>query len=299
MARSGPTTKDTSTVPLGLAQIRVGDSASNIATATAVLLAAASIGALANTKFTGNVDYWKLESGFPLLEDLSLPIRESASLECAFKELTPYNLALARGIDPAAAQSATVTLLDSVTVGGGIGAGIVIAVDDTGGVVSDTWVVTFDDATHYTVYGLETGVLCAGTLIGGACAPDNGGHPYFTIPIDHFDASWLADETYTFKTQAYVADGGYSSAHSGTINLGNLAAPAFVRMEAVYTYPNQTNHMYVIFPRANVTSSTEIDWAAEDTIASPLVFEGKRADSETSGGDVAWDNAPIGIIIFD
>jgi hypothetical protein len=297
MARSGPTTKNTSTIPLGLAQIRVGDSASNIASATAVLAASASIGALANTKFAGNVDYWKLESGFPLLEDLSLPIREAASLECAFKELTPYNLALARGIDPLAAQSATVGFVDKVTVGGGNAGDI--TVDDTGGVVSDTWIVTLDDATHYTVFGIDTGVLCAGTVISAQCAPDNGGHPYFTIPVDFFDASWLADETYVFKTVAYVADGGYSSAHSGTIKLGNLRAPDFIRMEAVYTYPNQTNHMYVIFPRANVTSSTEIDWAAEDTIASPIVFEGKRSDSETVGGNAAWDTMPIGVILFD
>jgi hypothetical protein len=297
MARSGPVTKDTSTIPLGLAQIRVGDSASNIATATAMLLAAASIGALANTKFTGNVDYWKLESGFPLLEDLSLPIREAASLECAFKELTPYNLALARGIDPAAAQVATIAFLDKVTDGGGNAGNI--TVDDTGGVVSDTWIITLDDATHYSVFGIDTGILCAGTLIGAQCAPSNSGHPYFTIPVDFFDANWLADETYAFKTTAYVADGGYSSAHSGTIKLGALKAPDFVRMEAVYTYPNQTNHMYVIFPRANVTSSAEIDLAAEDTIASPIVFEGKRADSETVGGDAAWDLQPIGVIIFD
>jgi len=231
------------------------------------------------------------------LEDLSIPIREAASLECAFKELTPYNMALARGIDPAAAQVAAVAFVDKVTVGGGNAGDITVT--DAGGVVSDTWVVTFDDATHYTVHGIATGVLCSGTLIGAACAPDNGGNPYFNIPIDFFDASWLADESYVFKTTAYVADGGYSSAHSGTINLGNLAAPAFVRMEAVYTYPNQTNHMYIIFPRANVTSSAEIDLAAEDTIASPLVFEGKRADSDTSGGDAAWDSAPIGIVIFD
>jgi hypothetical protein len=270
MARSGPTTKNTSTIPLGLAQIRVGDSASNIASATAVLAASASIGALANTKFAGNVDYWKLESGFPLLEDLSLPIREAASLECAFKELTPYNLALARGIDPLAAQSATVGFVDKVTVGGGNAGDI--TVDDTGGVVSDTWIVTLDDATHYTVFGIDTGVLCAGTVISAQCAPE---------------------------TVAYVADGGYSSAHSGTIKLGNLRAPDFIRMEAVYTYPNQTNHMYVIFPRANVTSSTEIDWAAEDTIASPIVFEGKRSDSETVGGNAAWDTMPIGVILFD
>ena len=37
MARSGPVTKDTSTVALGLAQIRVGNAATNIGTVAPVL----------------------------------------------------------------------------------------------------------------------------------------------------------------------------------------------------------------------------------------------------------------------
>jgi hypothetical protein len=238
-------TKDTSTIPLGLAQIRVGASAANIASATAVLLAAASIGALANTKFTGNVDYWKLESGFPLLEDLSIPIREAASLECAFKELTPYNLALARGIDPAGAISAAEALLDKVTAAGTTDVAKSIAVDDDPGPADDVWTVVFLTATTYKVYGQDTGHVQDGVVDG--------------------------DTTLIFEPE------------NG----------------AVYTYPNQTNHMYVIFPRANVTSSVEVDWASEDTIASPLTFEGKRADEDVAGGNAAWNSAPIGIIIFD
>ena len=63
MSRKGPITSDTSSIALGLAQIRVGNSAANIANVAPVLLAADSIGALSNTKFTGNVDFCKLESG--------------------------------------------------------------------------------------------------------------------------------------------------------------------------------------------------------------------------------------------
>jgi hypothetical protein len=100
MARTGPVTKDTTTVALGLAQIRVGLSATYIDDTVPRLAAGDSIGALANTKFTGNIEYYRLESGFPLLEDAIFPLRESASLECAFKELTPKNFALARGLDP-------------------------------------------------------------------------------------------------------------------------------------------------------------------------------------------------------
>ena len=100
MARKGPVTTDTSTVALGLAQIRILESAGNIAEIQPQGSASDSIGALASTKFMGNSDWFKLESGFPLLEDYSVPIRAAASLECAFKEITPYNMALAYGLDP-------------------------------------------------------------------------------------------------------------------------------------------------------------------------------------------------------
>ena len=142
MPRFGPVTKDTTTVALGLAQIRVGPSATNITKQGVVLTSSDSIGALANTKFTGNTEFFKLESGFPLLEDAIFPLREAAALECAFKELTPANLALAKGIDP----------------------------------------------------------------------------------------------------------GDYVGVHLGAVPLGTIAAPVVLRMEAIYTYPDQVNTMNIIFP---------------------------------------------------
>lgn len=191
LTRSGPLTKDPKAVALGLAQIRIGVAATNIASAIPILTSADSIGALASTKFVGKTDFWKLESGFPLLEDYTLPIRESAALECAFKEMTLANLQLARGIDP-----------------------------------SDE-------------YG-DTGIA-----------------------------------------------------------LGGLIAPEFVRMEAVYTFPDNLRQMVIIFPRANVVSSMEIDLKAEDAAQVPITFESKRADSGiTSGGDAAWDDMPLGTILF-
>lgn len=99
MARNGPITKDTTTVALGLAQVRLGASAGNVTSIAPVLTSTSSIGALANTKFTSTTELWKLESGFPLVEDSSVPLREKATLECAFKEITPMNAAFARGID--------------------------------------------------------------------------------------------------------------------------------------------------------------------------------------------------------
>jgi hypothetical protein len=193
MARSGPITKDTSTVALGLAQIRVGASASNIATVSPVLSSGNSIGALANTKFTSKIDLWRLESGFPLLEDAVIPIKETASMECAFKEITPMNLAFARGLD---------------------------------------------------------------------------------------------------------ASTGYTATHSGEIRLGTMAAPAYVRMEAVYTYPNGSNYMTIIFPRAQVDPNIEADFKDNDAAASPLVFNAKNADSSVTGGNANWDIKPLGVILF-
>jgi hypothetical protein len=191
LTRTGPLTKNPQAVALGLAQIRIGASASNITFAVPKLLAAASIGALANTKFVGKTDYWKLESGFPLLEDYSLPIREACSLECGFKELSMANLSLARGIDP-------------------------------------------DE-------------------------------------LDEYDTS---------------------------IALGGLVAPDYVRMEAVYTFPDNQSQMVIIFPRANVVSSMELDLKPEDAAVVPITIEAKRGDSGVTGGNLAWDTMPLGTIVF-
>lgn len=193
MARTGPVTKDSTTVALGLAQIRIGLSSTYIGQVAPILLAAASIGALASTKFTGGSEYFKLESGFPMLEDAVFPLRETAALECAFKEITPYNLAMARGLDPSA----------------------------------------------------------------------------------------LTDE------------------HVGSINLGVISSPVSLRMEAIYTYPDGTNKMYIIFPRCQVVSVTELEFAAEEPAAVTIMIEAKRADSEIVGGDGIWDSKPLGRILWD
>lgn len=110
MARKGPITLDTSTIALGLAQIRVGDSSDNIAEIQPQLSSSDSIGALANTVWRGPTEWYKLESGFPMIEDYTTPIREAAHLECAFKEITPVNMALAYGHDPTEEPYASMTV---------------------------------------------------------------------------------------------------------------------------------------------------------------------------------------------
>lgn len=194
MPRTGPLTKNADTVALGLAQVRIGSSADNIGTFDPVLTSSNSIGALANTKFMGEKEYWTLESGFPMLEDKTITLRERASLECAFKEINPFNIALSLGLDP--------------------------------------------------------------------------------------------------------VEGGYSETLSGEILLGAAVAAQYVRMEAVYTYPDGTSTMTIVFPRAQATSSTEIDLQPEDNANVPVTFSSKRADSGISGGNAVWDLAPLGHIKF-
>ena len=194
VTRTGPLTKNADTVALGLFQIRIGASAANIGSVGVVLNSTNSIGALASTKFTGNKEYWELYSGFPQLKDKSLPIKEDAMVECEFKELQPFNLALSLGKDP----------------------------------VTDS----------------------------------------------------------------------YSETVSGEIFLGALNAPAYVRMEAVYTYPDGTSTCSIIFPRAQVTSNTEMDFQEADNVNVPITFTSNRADSGISGGNAAWDEKPLGHILF-
>jgi len=110
VARKGPVTTDTTTIAPGLAQVRVGNSADNIANIQPVFSASDSIGALASTTWRGPTEWYELESGFPLIEDFTTPIREAAALECAFKELTPTNMALAYGHDPLEEPYASMTV---------------------------------------------------------------------------------------------------------------------------------------------------------------------------------------------
>lgn len=298
MSRSGPTTKDTSTIALGLAQIRVGDATSNIANISKALDAVDSIGALANTKYTGGVDFFKFESGFPLLEDLIIPMRESAMLECSFNEITPFNLALSHGIDPNADVSATVTEIGSVTTAGTTTGDI--TVDDTGGVETDRFTVVFTSATTASVYGELSGHVGDMANLTTIFAPDNGGHPYFSIPANFFSGTWATDEVYSFFTTEFAAgSAAYGDSHSGSIGIGNRSAPEYLRMEAIYTYPNGTNHMYIIFPRAQAAATVEIDLQKEDAAGVPVTFEAKRADVETDGGNAVWDDMPLGRIYFD
>ena len=188
MAQTGPLTKNTSQLALGMAQIRVGPSIANIGTVAVALTSGQSIGAVASTRLTLTREYYKHEAGFPLLEDAQIPIRENAQLEAAFEEINAYNMMLTAGKDP----------VDSA---------------------------------------------------------------------------------------------------SGQIELGALASPTYLRMEAHYTFPGGTG-MFIVFPRTQILSNTEIDFQKEENAKVPLTFKAQRADGLVSGGSAVWNAMPLGRVYF-
>lgn len=192
---AGPVTVETSALALGLAQIRIGDSSTNIAEIEPQLTSSDSIGSLTATKFVGSTDWYDHESGFPLKRDYSIAIRDNASLEGTFEEIKPYNLALAFGIDP--------------------------------------------------------------------------------------------------------TDGSYDDVHTGEIALGGRTSPEYVRMEAVYQFPGTpTYYMTIIFPKAQVKSTVEVDMQAETAAGVPVVIDSTISSSDNADGDAAWDDKPLGRILF-
>jgi hypothetical protein len=209
---------------------------------------------------------------------------------------------MARGLD--FTEGATPSVPSSVenqvptTVSGGTSG--TISSNDAGS-VSDSFTVTFDSPSEVTITGSSSGNLGTFSDLSVAISPDNSGNPYFTIPANFFDGSWLAGETFEFDTVAFVAGSGgsFSDNHTGEIKLGSMKSPAFMRVEAVYTYPNQVNHMYIVFPRANAASSVELEFQQEEGATVPITYESKRADDEVAGGNSVWNDMPLGRIYFD
>ena len=67
--RTGPVTKDVSTVALGLAQIRVGVSAANVSNPNVCFTSADSMGAMADTKMK-----FEIFPGHPLFKKVMIQI---------------------------------------------------------------------------------------------------------------------------------------------------------------------------------------------------------------------------------
>lgn len=293
--RSGPITRDASTVAVGLAQIRVGNSAANIANAMPCLTAAHSIGALADTKMTSSVEYWKLESGFPAQEDYSIPLKETVSLECSFKEITPKTMALARGIDPTSGGTVVTAMGQTITksAAGTFDSAKTITAETV--CPQDTWTVKFSSASAFSVEGFATGPLTGAGAVGSLSTFTLSAVTQLTIPAAYFTGTWASGDVFRFST----IKTSYGNNHSGSIGLGGLKAPDYVRMEAFYTFPNGINHLYIIFPRANVTSSMELAFNASDNATPSITFESKGASDDVSGGNAVWNEMSLGRILFD
>lgn len=283
---------------MGMMQIRVGDSASNIAQVVPVLTAANSLGAMAETKFGNPNELHEFKSGFPERLDKTLPISEDLTVGCTFKELNPFNFALAKGLNPLDTVAARVSVAGSTinSTSGTISSTAEITVDQLGGVVTDTWTVFFTGATAGSIIGEKTGHVHDFAALDTAMAPTNadaGGEEYFNIAADYFTGTWEADDTYTFQTFEKVdAAGAFpADAWTGGIGFGSMSTPAIMRVEAVFTYPDETHTFTIILPRAQASSSIDLPVGNEE-VAVPIEFKALSADDSVSGGDAAWNSNP-------
>jgi hypothetical protein len=280
-------------------EVRVGASAANIATTTPVLTTANSLGALSSASYNNSKEYYQHMSGFPMVEDFTTPTQETQTITCEFDEMTPKNLALLQGIDPTAAGSSWVgegyTVVSSAS-------GTYNTTDDIDGgadAESDTYRVIFLTATTYSVYSDKRGKLTGDQIGEGDTTAlstfTDGTTELVAIPANFFAGTWAADDVFTF----YMAKQGYDSATAGEIKLGELSSPDYVRVEGYYVFPNGTNTMVIIFPRAQVRSeSAEIAFATDTHATISITFNSTPADSSVTGGNAAWDGQSLGKIVL-
>ncbi len=301
---SGPQTKNSTAWALGLMDIRVGACASNITNIAPVLLtSASSLGAMAQTKFAGAVEFFRQMSGFPKREDGVIPLSEEAALEVAFKEMTPFNVALARGLDPTASRTPiAIEDVALVSAAGTRDAAKAIAVTgvtpEDWAAIDEEWIVYFTAATAGEIIGKRTGHVHTFANLTSAMEPvDGSSDKLFSIPASFFTGTWAADDTYVFYTMAGGATA-YSNAHSGNLGLGAMAAPVDIRVEALYTFPNGTNTLTFVFPRAQAETSMEIDFAEEEEAKPTMRLASKDASSANSSGNAVWDAMPLGRVIW-
>jgi len=293
---AGAETQNVETRQIGLADIRIGDSLSNIATVTPVLTKANSVGALASSKVTGTNEFFEFKSGFPVNVDGTIVQSTMAQLECGFLEHKPFTFALANGVNPLADVSATVTTGPSSSTSGTISG--VITPNDTGG-ITETWTVVFDSLDSGTIYGASEGAVHSFTDLTTVMAPDNGGNPYFSIPANFFTGTWAADETFTFMTTAFqTGTATYGDDYQGVIDLGVGSVSDFFRVEAVVSFPFGTHIMTYVFPRAQSVGTFELDFQEAGEANLGVIFKSNKASSGVVGGNAVWDSAPLGKIHF-
>jgi len=303
MAR-GPVTKNVAARTLGFLQVRIGKSAANIGTATPVLTATNSIGAVASTKIGNTREFYKYESGTPKNVDGQEVMSNVATLECAFLEHTPFNYALALGIDPLGDSDASIAA-GSINSSAGTTTGE-LSVDQNGGVINERWTAVFTSATEGSIFGEVTGKVTDFSGLTSAIEPDNtgaGSENYFSIPANFFSGTWAAGDTFTFWTSKKETGSAlYSDAASGAVALGGGGQPAYIRVEARLDFADG-HYMCVIMPRAQSTSGIDATQAEQESNV-PIIFEASQAHDEVVGGNAAWNLdhtagvGPLGRIYF-
>ena len=95
------------------------------------------------------------------------------------------------------------------------------------------------------------------------------------------------------KTLSYALGGDGGSTELGSLLLSD---PTDLRVELEYLYPNKTNKLIVILPRAVVTSSMPVSFAEDDNLDVPMTLLAKRVDNIVGGS--SWDAFPYGRIYF-
>ncbi|MFZ3044705.1 MAG: hypothetical protein WA151_02225 [Desulfatirhabdiaceae bacterium] len=295
----GPVTRFEKAWALGLIQIRVGNSLDNIAQVDPVLPASASVGALASTKFLASAEFYKKRSGFPLTEDGSIPLSDAAAIGGAFREITPYTMALARGLDPTAAMAATASYVCKKTTAGTTDATKVI--DVSGTPVTDEYTVAFTGAAAGNIYSRKHGLVHTFSALTAMAQTDG----YFTIPASFFTGTWASGDVYVFRTTkaatagaAYPGDPDDWAANTPSIGFGGLISPADLRIEGVYIYPDGLKQMVFVFPRGQISAAIDVDFAEQDPAAIPVQFESKTASSQNSAGNAVWDSMPLGSVTW-
>lgn len=86
--------------------------------------------------------------------------------------------------------------LTKTSVAGTIVTGAAIAIGNAP--ITETWTITFDDATHFHVTGSDVGLLDAAGVVGTLLTVED----YFTIPASFFSGTWVAGNTCVFDTTA-------------------------------------------------------------------------------------------------
>ena len=307
MSANSPTVRDIDAIAMGKFDIRLDSTATYIAQVTAQLTKTAhSIGAIADQAIAGEKEFHQVMHDFPQKSAGTIALSEMFNIEVSPREITPFTLGLAQGLDPFGVTAAAYSEIKHDSAAGTYTEAKLTFPDNTG-TISDRFTFVFYDATHFYCISSRDGLVQDGSSdgeIGVLFAPDNavvGAVTYFSLATDFFAGTWAAGESLVIDATAYKAAGAdlpNTVGAGGSIALGNISSPVFLRCEAHLDFPNGTDKMYIILPRIQIESPTSLSTSVSDEASTPMVISAKSADSSVSGGNAVWDSMPYGRIYF-